>query len=164
MLFWHCRRAAASRTFCTAGSSRPMRMAMMAITTSSSISVNPRRGLTPENASTVAPRSWLDSLTADLSIELGHGPNLCRVVTASGGQPPAIGGERQAADEPGMAAKLPDKFSRARVPDAHGTVLTGRGDPPAVRAEGHGANVGVDFPAAPPEGGQQVTGLHVPDL
>src|SRR4051812_49379998 len=35
-------RAAASRTFCTAGSSRPMRMAMMAMTTSSSISVKPR--------------------------------------------------------------------------------------------------------------------------
>src|SRR5262245_46933779 len=32
-------RAAASRTFCTAGSRRPMRMAMIAITTSSSISV-----------------------------------------------------------------------------------------------------------------------------
>src|SRR5262249_53282099 len=35
-------RAAASRTFCTAGKSRPIRMAMMAITTSSSISVKPR--------------------------------------------------------------------------------------------------------------------------
>src|SRR5262249_46740293 len=35
-------RAAASRTFCTAGRRRPMRMAMMAITTSSSISVKPR--------------------------------------------------------------------------------------------------------------------------
>src|SRR5262245_15440028 len=33
-------RAAASRTFCTAGSSNPMRIAMMAITTSNSISVN----------------------------------------------------------------------------------------------------------------------------
>ncbi len=33
-------RAAASRTFWTAGSSRPIRMAMMAITTSNSISVN----------------------------------------------------------------------------------------------------------------------------
>jgi hypothetical protein len=32
-----------SRTFCTAGSSRPMRMAMMAITTNNSISVNPRQ-------------------------------------------------------------------------------------------------------------------------
>src|SRR5205814_239754 len=37
-------RAAASRTFWTAGSSRPMRMAMMAITTSNSISVKARRG------------------------------------------------------------------------------------------------------------------------
>src|SRR5262245_61778764 len=36
-------RAAASRTFWTAGSSRPMRIAMMAITTSSSISVNADR-------------------------------------------------------------------------------------------------------------------------
>src|SRR5690349_11131089 len=36
-------RAAASRTFWTAGRSRPIRMAMMAITTSSSISVKPRQ-------------------------------------------------------------------------------------------------------------------------
>ena len=41
----HCIRAAASRTFWTAGSSRPIRMAMIAITTRSSISVNAdRRG------------------------------------------------------------------------------------------------------------------------
>src|SRR5262245_36105926 len=43
-LLLHWTRAAASRTFCTAGKSRPMRMAMIAITTKSSISVNPRRG------------------------------------------------------------------------------------------------------------------------
>ena len=36
-------RAAASRTFCTAGNSNPIRMAMMAITTSSSISVKASR-------------------------------------------------------------------------------------------------------------------------
>jgi len=36
-------RAAASRTFWTAGNSRPIRMAMMAMTTSSSISVKPER-------------------------------------------------------------------------------------------------------------------------
>src|SRR5262249_37944802 len=42
-LFSHLARAAASRTFCTAGSSRPMRMAIMAITTNSSIKVKPRR-------------------------------------------------------------------------------------------------------------------------
>src|SRR5579884_4137067 len=42
-LLEHLARAAASRTFWTAGSSRPIRIAMMAITTSSSISVKPRR-------------------------------------------------------------------------------------------------------------------------
>src|SRR5947209_16834428 len=36
-------RAAASRTFCTAGRTRPIRTAMMAITTSSSIKVKPPR-------------------------------------------------------------------------------------------------------------------------
>src|ERR1035438_9705087 len=44
MLLMHCKRAAASRTFCTAGTSRAIRMAMIAITTSSSINVNPRLG------------------------------------------------------------------------------------------------------------------------
>ena len=43
---------------CTAGTSRPMRMAMIAITTSSSISVNPRRAVVSEFASTAAPLSW----------------------------------------------------------------------------------------------------------
>src|SRR6516165_9036091 len=38
-LFWHWVREAASRTFCTAGSKRPIKTAMMAITTSSSIKV-----------------------------------------------------------------------------------------------------------------------------
>src|SRR5262245_31202684 len=40
-LFWQVRRAAASRTFWTAGSRRPMRIAMIAITTSNSMRVNP---------------------------------------------------------------------------------------------------------------------------
>src|SRR2546421_7082533 len=42
-LFWHLVRLAASRTFCTAGSKRPIRTAMMAMTTSNSISVNAER-------------------------------------------------------------------------------------------------------------------------
>src|SRR5205807_2678553 len=42
-LLEHLARAAASRTFWTAGRSRPIRIAMIAITTSSSISVKPRR-------------------------------------------------------------------------------------------------------------------------
>jgi hypothetical protein len=42
-LFEHFIRLAASRIFWTAGSNRPIRMAMMAITTSNSIRVNARR-------------------------------------------------------------------------------------------------------------------------
>src|SRR5579884_1920552 len=42
-LFWHCERAAASRTFWTAGTSRAIRIAMIAITTNSSINVNAPR-------------------------------------------------------------------------------------------------------------------------
>src|SRR2546423_1326152 len=42
-LFWHWLRAAASRTFWTAGSRRPIRMAMIAITTNNSMSVKPLR-------------------------------------------------------------------------------------------------------------------------
>src|SRR5271154_3779289 len=42
-LFSQEARAAASRTFCTAGTSKPIRMAMIAITTNNSISVNPFR-------------------------------------------------------------------------------------------------------------------------
>src|SRR5262245_31230633 len=41
-LLLHFIRAAASRTFWTAGSRRPMRMAMIAITTSNSMRVKPR--------------------------------------------------------------------------------------------------------------------------
>src|SRR5690349_15182386 len=43
MLFMHCVRAAASRTFCTAGTSRAIRIAMMAMTTSNSMSVKADR-------------------------------------------------------------------------------------------------------------------------
>src|SRR5262249_25597757 len=42
-LFWQLMRAAASRTFWTAGSNSPIKMAIMAITTSNSISVNADR-------------------------------------------------------------------------------------------------------------------------
>src|SRR5262249_22345144 len=42
-LFWLLARAAASRTFCTAGNSRPISTAMIAITTNSSIRVNALR-------------------------------------------------------------------------------------------------------------------------
>ena len=43
MLLVHCMRRAASRAACTAGSKSAISTAMIAITTRSSISVNPRR-------------------------------------------------------------------------------------------------------------------------
>src|SRR3954453_9355033 len=46
------------------------------------------------------------------------------------------------------------------VPDLHGAVLTCRGEPAAVGAKGDGVDVAV----VPPEGGQHLAGLHVPDL
>jgi hypothetical protein len=42
-LLAHCIRLADSRTFCTAGNSNPIKMAMMAMTTNNSISVNAGR-------------------------------------------------------------------------------------------------------------------------
>src|SRR5688572_29202667 len=55
-------RAAASRTFCTAGKRRPMRIAMIAITTRSSISVNARRERRGESGM-AAPRTESDNET-----------------------------------------------------------------------------------------------------
>jgi hypothetical protein len=67
-LLLHFARAAASRTFCTAGSRRPIRMAMMAMTTNSSMSVNPRRGR--ERTDMAAPRGERMRATG----ERGHYP------------------------------------------------------------------------------------------
>src|SRR5271163_2151836 len=52
MLLRHCVRRAASRADCTAGNKSPIRIAMIAIVTISSISVNPERtlGLTEERS------------------------------------------------------------------------------------------------------------------
>src|SRR5881275_1280603 len=58
-LLEHLARAAASRTFCTAGSSSPIRMAMIAITTNSSINVNAERRCRGEDI-TGPPGRWQD--------------------------------------------------------------------------------------------------------
>src|SRR5262245_38763540 len=60
-LFWQLMRAAASRTFCTAGRRRPIRMAIIAMTTSNSISVN-------------ADRSRRRRPIREPSTEIGNGP------------------------------------------------------------------------------------------
>src|SRR5437867_12059931 len=75
-------------------------------------------------------------------------PDLDSVIAASRDQALAVEPERQAVDEAGMAAKRTDYLSGVAVPDLYGTVLTGRGDPPAIGAEGHG----VDITGVPPEG------------
>src|SRR5207244_2936931 len=85
-LLAHLMRAAASRTFWTAGRSRPMRMAMIAITTSSSISVKPPRlfgltilellgltGLEMKDRSATQPGGDLDAQPGLRVVASGHG-------------------------------------------------------------------------------------------
>src|SRR5262249_28740326 len=55
-LLLHLMRLAASRTFWTAGNSRPIRTAMMAMTTSSSMSVKPTRCLLNRDLMRAPPR------------------------------------------------------------------------------------------------------------
>src|SRR3954447_17001493 len=56
-LFTHCARRAASRAACTAGNSSAINTAMMAMTTSSSMSVNPRRLIEASGLSQGDPES-----------------------------------------------------------------------------------------------------------
>src|SRR5687767_3155649 len=104
----------------------------------------------------------MDSLTVTYFVaQLAHVPNLHGLIPAPRDQTGTVD-ERQAADEAGMAAEVPEQFSGVAVPHLHGAVLTRRGDPPAtgVGAEGHG----TDVPTVPFEGFQLPAGLHVPDL
>src|SRR5438876_308739 len=102
----------------------------MAMTTSSSMSVKPRRGVVLKNASISAPlllgdkgllkdgfsirpdglenRPTSVSLTVRHFFQLRNIPDLDRVIAASRDQVPAVGGERQAADEAGMATEAVD--------------------------------------------------------
>src|SRR5262245_26796257 len=127
---------------------------MMAITTSTSISVKPRR------RSIVA--DWITATPSSFLVQLRQVPDLDRMIAASRDQDPAVGAERQAADEAGMAAEVEEQLAGAAVPDFHGAVLPRRGYPPAlvVGAE----RQGVDLPVVPPEGEKFSAGLHVPDL
>src|SRR5215212_1659395 len=63
MLLAHFVRAAASRTFWTAGTRSPIRIAIIAITTSSSISVKPRERLQNRGSRKIAA-SLIDELLA----------------------------------------------------------------------------------------------------
>src|SRR5262249_43242225 len=88
-------------------------------------------------------------------------PDLDRRIAASRDQESAVGAERHAADEAGVAAKVAHQRTGVAVPDLHGAVLPRRGDPPAIfGAERHG----VDLAIVSPEGSEFLAGLHVPDL
>src|SRR5262249_31658102 len=171
-------RLAASRTFCTAGSSRPIRTAMIAITIKSSISVKPRRRAVITNRGIAAPlslgetaavgrrfnpsgrlgnRPTKDSLTIRDLAQLRQVPDFHRCVAAAGIQALAVGAERQAADDSGVAGEGEDQFSGPAVPDLDLAVLTAGGDPPALvgGAERHR----VDLLAVSPEGLKLPAGL-----
>src|SRR5437667_10328828 len=76
-LFAQETRLAAARTFWTAGTSRPMRMAMIAITTNSSISVKPfpsaQRTLKVLVGMAGLPPVQMDADKDDSPITVGHG-------------------------------------------------------------------------------------------
>src|SRR5262245_49283377 len=147
-------RLAASRTCCTAGTNRPISTAMMAMTTSSSISVKPRRRSMVGDCIMATPSSFL--------VQLRHVPDLDRMIAASRDQEPAVGAERQTADEAGVAAEVADQLARVAVPDLNDTVLTRRGDPPAILVGTE--RQGGAFSLASPEGLEFLPRLRVSDL
>src|SRR5438094_558991 len=122
-LFWHWARAADSRTFCTAGTKRPMRMAMMAITTNSSISVKAARDREFLGAGRVPFRR--DDFGEDLAgplgvavrhvvvIELGHDADA--VLADDGAFLALVGLEREAAVLVGVAGRAAARVGVVRA-------------------------------------------------
>src|SRR4051794_7233831 len=94
-------------------------------------------------------------------VQLRHVPHLDRVIPASGDQSPAIGTERQTADQSRVSAEAADCFPGAGVPDLHRAVLTRRGNPSAIAGtEGHGVNVA----AVSGKRSKFLSSFDVPDL
>src|SRR5262245_2363296 len=98
-------RLAAARTFCTAGKSRAISTAMMAITTSSSISVKPDRVLEWRGrdmgiphfhwrAGDVSPRFGGDRLLVRLLVQRGQVPDLHGPVATGRGEALPVRAER----------------------------------------------------------------------
>src|SRR5262245_16166940 len=77
-------RLAASRTFCTAGKSRPISTAMIAMTTSNSISVNARRRH-------MGPPGALRHRTNGTAVQLGDNVATRRPAAMDGGRSPPAG-------------------------------------------------------------------------
>src|SRR5579885_1591787 len=87
-------RAAASRIFCTAGKSRPISTAMMAMTTNSSIIVNPCHFLKSRNLAIETPPGEKEGITTGRERTI---PATCACTTSTGrhipvlSQPDALG-------------------------------------------------------------------------
>src|SRR5688572_21409974 len=155
----------------------PMRIAMMPMTTRSSISEKPTVSVAriffscTTSSNSISPIRalrrwhgfrWLDLLRAGHVVQFGQVPDLDRVIATSRDQAAAIGGERNAGDDTGMAAEGAKRRAGAAVPDLHRAVLARRGEPPAVVVGAEGD--GVDVTAVFVEGVQLALALHVPDL
>src|SRR5262249_16470021 len=104
----------------------------------------------------------MNSLPLTNFAQLRQIPNFHRRVAAAGIQALAIGAERKAADEAGVAGEATDQFPGLAVPDLHGAVLTPRRNPPAlvIGAE----RQSVDLPLVSAEGLKFLAGVYVPDL
>src|SRR5438445_10082650 len=96
-------RLAASRAFCTSGRSRPTRTAMMAITTSSSMSVKPRR-----IGERLMIRPYKDE--NELSKSSAGVQQLVRLPLANGVRPAAMPGEKLFHQADGRKAERRARF------------------------------------------------------
>src|SRR5262249_13805327 len=152
----------------TAGSRRPMSAAMIAITTSSSISVKPCRLLVVAARSIAVPRRLgARALTLPtrclLLLPVSGAPDLefpLAPVAPAGGQAPAAGAERHPQDVDRVAPEQGDLLACPRVPEPHGLVPAGRGEKAAIGAKGQvGDAVGLRVNRA----AHQVAGHGVTD-
>src|SRR5262249_38839090 len=161
-LLAHHIRLADSRTFCTAGNSRPSRMAIMAMTISSSISVKPRRCVVRDDGNTTAPprsgmrgRSFIpfsfDSLER---FRVARGSSLALRAHI----PVRSGSEGQPADS--QSALTLWFFQGCQVPDFDRTIAASRDQAPAVERE----RQAVDEAGMAAKRTDYLPGVAVPDL
>src|SRR5260370_7894361 len=91
----------------------------------------------------------MDSLTVRHFFQFRYVPNLHGLIPASRDQAPAVGAERDAADEAGVAAEGADQLSGMAVPDFHRAILPGGAAPPAIVAGAERPPLHLP-PASPP--------------
>src|SRR5262249_51632636 len=107
-LLTHCVRAAAARTFCTAGTSRAIKIATMAITTKSSISVNALQGAEHRWRNMVYPS--MPELTSHHSLV-----ERCDFAPLDGAERQPRGVRRASGEEMDTAIEEDEKHAAARM-------------------------------------------------